>query len=223
MKYLSVILIFTLVGCSNIHTKEEITAEFKNDNILIAYNGNKEYFKIPYATTDTMAGIKPALCIDSINNTIYIYVPSFGIEKYNLSNKKLIKEAYLEYIYRKMNHSYSLQIINDYLILSSYLQILVYDKNLEMRANLRQTIETDLCPEYALHYFNTEFIGDTILFKALFVEIGDFEANRRHKRIYKDYEFILRPDKVICNNCDTCNNKNVLTKQEMDELLKNPL
>jgi hypothetical protein len=223
MKWFYAILVFAMVSCSNIKPNEAVHVEYKDSNIIVNFNRNKGHIEVPYAPTEMQAtDITPAFCIDSTSNSIFIYVPSFGIKKYNLSNNELSKEAYLEYIYRKMNHSYSLSIINEYVVLSSYLQVLVYNKNLEIKADLRDTIETNLCPKYALHYFNTEFSGDTILFKAMFVEINDFDANKRYKRIYKDYEFILEPDKIICNNCDSCRNKKALTKSEMDELSKNP-
>jgi hypothetical protein len=222
MRSFCVIIILGLIGCIRSKSNEDIILVYEVDNILVHYNGDKKYIKVPFANIEPLNDLQPAFCVDSTNSSIFIYVPHFGIKKYDLSSKKLLHENPLSYKYQKMNHTYKLNLINEHVVLSSYLHILVYNKELEIEASLRDTIEKNICPELALHYFDKEFIGDTILFKAMFIEENDFTVNKRYKRIYKDFEFILSPYKVACNNCDTCNKRNVLTKPEMDELLKNP-
>ncbi len=210
------------MGCSRNKSKEDVLLRYMGDNIVVNYNGVKEYMRIPFPNIEPQIALQPVFCVDITNNSIFIYVPHFGVTKYDLLSKKLVQEDTLLYKYQKMNDSYGLRILNDHVILSSHLHILVYNKNLKIEASLRDTIEENLCPNYALHSFDSEFLGDTLLFKAMFIEINDFGLNKRFKRIYKDFEFILGQGKVMCNNCDTCNRKSVLTKPELDDLLKNP-
>mgnify|MGYP000914158446 CR=1 FL=1 len=222
IRYICAIILLGLIGCIRSKSSEDIILDYEGDNILVHYNGDREYIKIPFANIAPLKDTHPAFCVDSTNSSIFIYVPNFGIKKYDLSSKKFLHEDPLSYKYQKMNHTYKLNLINEYVVLSSYLHILVYNKELKLEASLRDTIEKNMCPELELHSFDKEFIGDTILFKSMFIEKNDFAVNKRYKRIYKDFEFILSPYKVECNNCDTCTRRNVLTKPEMDELLKNP-
>jgi hypothetical protein len=216
-----IVFLITLLSCTKNKGKQGITLEYKANNIFINYNGNKDYIKIPFIPEEQLNEKNPAYCIDTLNNTIFTFVPGFGIKNYDLSSKRLIKDCLLEYKYHKRNHSFQLRILNDYIVFSSYSRVLIFNKNLELKANLRDTIERNLCPELALHKYEIEYIGDTLLFKALFVEKSDFESNKRHKRILKDYEFVIKDGSIMCNNCDKCKSKNNLTKMEMDQLLNN--
>lgn len=201
IKAICVAFIFiTLISCNK--NKETITLKYNNNNILINYRGNEEYLRIPFKSIEKIKDSIPVYYIDSIKKTIFIYVPSFGIKNFDLSNKKLINERFLEYKYHKRNHSFKLFILNHNVVLSSYLQVLVFNENLELKADLRDTIERNLCPMLALHKYEIEFKGDTLLFKALFVKTSDFKSNNRYKSIYKDYEFILKDSNIRCNNCD---------------------
>ncbi len=216
------LLVLTIVRCTYIKSSERLTIEYKGSDILINFNGEKGYITIPFDTIEQLNEIKPAFCLDTTNNTIFIYVPSFGIRNYDLSSKKILYERQLSRRFHKRNHSFKLCIVDDNVVFISELQILVLNRNLDILANLRDTVEMNSCPNLALHDFEAAFIGDTLLFKAMFIDKHDFDKNKRYRRIYKDYEFILSHEKVICNNCDTCETKNILTKAQMDELLKNP-
>jgi hypothetical protein len=172
---------------------------YNNQGIVINQD-NKEYIQIPCKIALQNKDEKPAYCIDSLKHQIFICIPYFGIKCFNLSNKTLIKEQILENKYFRKNYSYNLRIINNYIVFSSYLQVCILNKNLEFVADIRDTIDTYKPHELALHKFNVEFSKDTLLFKAMFVDRSDFLRNKRYKRIFKDYEFILGGGKIKCNN-----------------------
>ena len=215
-----IVLLSALASCSQKMTKKQIIVEYKNDNILINCNDNQDYIKIPFHPTTPLKEEVPAYIFDTLRNTIFIYVPDFGIKHYDLSNKKLIQDRFLEFRYHKRNHFFKLRLLNNYVVLTSYFKVLIFNKDLEVKADLRDTIERNLCPEFALHKYEVGFTKDTLLFKAMIVEKSDFEKNKRHKSILKDYEFVIGKGKIQCNNCDRCEKKNSLTKTQMEQLLK---
>ncbi|HAN76395.1 MAG TPA: hypothetical protein DCQ31_00805 [Bacteroidales bacterium] len=116
----------------------------------------------------------------------------------------MIREKFLDFKYHQRNHLFNLLNINDYIIFTSASKVLAFNKNLELILDIRDEIEKNVCSEYALHKFNVEFSKDTLLFKVLIIERFDFKHNKRFKKIYKDYEFIIGKNKIECNNCDTC-------------------
>lgn len=218
--FYSILFLATLSSCSQHKREHDITLKYSGNNIIINYNGNNEYMKIPFKPLDEIIENEPAYCIDTISNTIYTYVPSFGLKNYDLKNKSLMNERFLESKFHRRDHSFKLYLLNSYVIFSSYLQVLIFDKNLLFKVDLRNTIEQNACIGDDLHDFKLEIIGDTLLFKTIFVESSDFYTNKRFKKIYKDYEFILKGGSIICNNCDTCKRENTLSKQQMKLLLK---
>lgn len=224
MRIIIIIILFGLLqSCNQNKNKTLVALGYKENNILINYDGHKEYIKIPFRPEAQFQENSPAFCLDTLNNIIFIYIPSFGIKKFDLSNKRLIKDSFWELKYHRRNHSFQLRILKDFIVFSSYTRILIFNKNLEIKADLRDTIEANLCPELALHKFDTSFCGDTLLFKALFVEKDEFQRNKRYKHILKDYEFIFKNESIICNNCDRCKAFNKLTKEEIERLLNDPL
>jgi len=211
----SIFLVVLIISCTQHTNNKKITLEYKNNNIFINYGDNKEYIKVPFIPVEQIKEEKPAFCVDANNNTLFIYIPFSGIKKYDLSSKKVLYDYFMEYRYYKRNHSFQLHIIDDYVVFSSYLRILIFNKKLELQADIRDTIEKNTCPGFALHKFDIEFNKDTLLFKAMFVEISDFKENKRYKRIFKDYEFILGRYKIECKNCDSCEKRILLLEHKL--------
>ena len=172
------LLFIVLESCGHKYSKDQIEVRFKDNCVVVDYKDSMDYIKIPIQTDLPIKEKVPAYCIDTLNNSIYLYIPYFGIKNYSLSNKSLIHEKHLEYRYHTRNHSFRINQINDFIVLSSYTQVLIFSKNLESQANIRDTIERKLCQNIALHKFDVEFIKDTLLFKAMFVEINDFKFNK---------------------------------------------
>jgi len=253
MKYIYLILLAMLAGCTGNKTEEYISLEYKGkdsyridtihfnnnmkipfysfyeeiDTIIINYKGIKGYIKIPFYNLFEVVGAKPAFCVDSANNVIFVYVPESSVQKYDLTTKELLEKNILSSRrYFFYNHSYELFLLNDFLVFSSAHHVLVFNKKLELAASLRETTEASMGRDlFRLYDFNTEVIGDTLLLKAIFTDNDSFyNKNKRHRYIHKDYEFIIT-DKIVCNNCDRTyyRESKLRTEQEMQELLNSPL
>jgi len=205
-----ILFFFILSSCNLSQNKKELVLKYMKNSIIIDYKGNHEFIKIPFVNIVQQLDEEPVHCIDSIKKTIYIYVPAMGIVKYSLATGKQVEGYQLTMRYHINNRLFKMHLLNGKVIFSSSFYILIFNENLELEMDVRSVIENKIKEGLVLHNYDFEFIGDTLLFKAMFVDRSEFSNNTRYKRIYKDYEFIIGQKGIQCNNCDSSKNVSIV-------------